>query len=762
VAKNLIIVESPTKTKTLSKFLGKDYAITATKGHIIDLPPKKLGVDPDNGFAPQYEVIEGKKAVIKALKTAAAKAEVVYLAPDPDREGEAIAWHIADQLKKSKVVIKRATFNEITKSAVLRGLQEAGELDLKRYNAQQARRVLDRLVGYRVSPFLWKTVCKGLSAGRVQSVALRLVCEREQAIRDFKPQEYWSITADVGKTRKTNFSAQLAKIDGKKAELDNKKDTEEIVELLSPEKEKGQDAKYVVGTITKQRKSKNPPPPYITSTMQQDAARRLRYSPKKTMMLAQQLYEGVDMGDKGSVGLITYMRTDSVRVAAEATHDARKVIETKYGEEYRPDKPRVFKTKGRAQDAHEAIRPTYFDHFPENIKGYLSRDQYRLYKLIWERFLASQMSAASIMRTSVGITAENETHAPGRSFELRAGAETVVFDGFLKVYEDLPEENGNGEQPLKLPELKKDDVLKCFAVKPEQHFTKPPNRFTEASLVRELESNGIGRPSTYAQIIATIIARNYVQLEKRVLAPTELGETVNRILVQSFPHLFNVEFTAQMEEDLDKIEMGEDDWKDVLLQFYKPFQTDLKKVESKASEIKASTQDETDIKCDKCGKPMVIKWSKSGKFLACSGFPDCRNTKPLENGNEPQETGETCEKCGSPMIMRTGRFGQFLACSAYPKCKNTRAVSTGVRCPEPDCTGQLVQRMSKRKKVFYSCSRYPKCTHATWDKPVNKECPACGHSYMVEKNTKARGEHLKCPSCKHIIEEPAETEKVSA
>ncbi len=761
MAKNLVIVESPTKTKTLSKFLGTNYKLAATKGHILDLPPKKLGVDPDHDFALEYEVIDGKKAIIKSLKAAAAKVDVIYLAPDPDREGEAIAWHVAEQLRPTKAVIKRATFNEITKSAVLYALEHAGELELKRYNAQQARRVLDRVVGYRVSPFLWKTVCRGLSAGRVQSVALRLVCEREQAVRDFVPQEYWSITAELGKTAKSRFPAQLAKIDGEKINLGNAAATEEIVEVLAPDKDKGKSAVFSVGSISQSTKAKHPSPPYITSTLQQDAARRLRYSPKKTMMLAQQLYEGIDFGNQGSVSLITYMRTDSVRVAAEATAQARALIEETFGKEYRPDKPRLFKARGRTQDAHEAIRPTYFDRHPDTVKGYLSRDQQRLYKLIWDRFLASQMSSASILRTSVTINAINARHAPGHVYEFKAGDEQVVFDGFLKVYEDLPEENGDEKKGSKLPALKEDDALVCHGIMPEQHFTKPPARFTEASLVRELESNGIGRPSTYAQTIATIVTRNYVLLEKRTLLPTELGETVNRVLVENFPDLFNVEFTARMEEELDKIELGEDDWKTVLNDFYGPFQLALKKVEAKASQIKASTQDTTDKECDKCGKPMVVKWSKSGKFLACSGFPECRNTMPLENGGQPQETGETCEKCGSPMVIRTGRFGPFLACSAYPKCKNTRAVSTGVNCPEEGCKGKLVQRMSKRKKVFYSCSRYPDCTYATWDKPVKQKCPSCDHPFMLEKSTKARGEHLKCPACKHIVEEQVGAEQVT-
>ncbi len=762
MAKNLIIVESPTKTKTLSKFLGKEYKIAATKGHIVDLPPKKLGVDPDNDFELQYEILDGKKAVIKSLKSSAAKADTVYLAPDPDREGEAIAWHVADQLRSTKATIKRATFNEITKSAVLSALNTAADLDSKLYNAQQARRALDRLVGYQVSPVLWKAVCRGLSAGRVQSVALRLICEREQEIRDFEPEEYWTITADLRKSSRKPFAADLAKIDGKKINLSSDQEAEAVVELLSPEREKGADAVFTVADINEQKKTRNPSPPYITSTLQQDAARRLRFSPKKTMMVAQQLYEGVEVGKQGSVSLITYMRTDSVRIAKEASVQAKSYIIKTYGEEFYPKKPRFFKTKGKSQDAHEAIRPTYFGQPPERVKSSLTRDQFRLYKLIWERFLASQMAPARVVRTSVTINAANETHVPDKTFEFKAGDETVEFEGYLKIYEDLPAENGNGKKQPKLPVLKESDNLLCDAIKPEQHFTKPPARYSEASLVRELESNGIGRPSTYAQIIATIMARNYVLLENRRLSPTELGEVVNRVLVENFPDLFNVEFTAQMESELDRIETGEENWKVVLGEFYSPFRNALEEVKANASQIKASTQDETDEVCDKCGKPMVIKWSKTGKFLACSGYPECRNTKPLDSGGEPQETGEVCEKCGAPMVIRTGRYGQFLACSAYPKCKNTKAVPTGVQCPEEGCSGQLVQRMSRRKKVFYSCSRYPDCTYVIWDKPVKQVCPACDHPFMVEKNTKARGEHLKCPACGHIIEAPQVSERMSA
>jgi len=751
MSKHLVIVESPTKTKTLQKFLGGDYSILATRGHIFDLPTKSLGVDIEQDFQPEYVPIEGKEAIVKALRKEAKTAQIIYLAPDPDREGEAIAWHVAGALKGTKARILRASFNEITKSAVLEGLEKAGKVDQDKVDAQQARRVLDRLVGYQVSPFLWKTVCRGLSAGRVQSVAMRLICEREAAIRAFKPQEYWTIDATLFKTadrKKAVFPATVAEADGDKFEIQNEAAARRVEADM-------RDATLKVADVKVQSKKRNPLPPYITSTLQQDAARRLYFSPKKTMMVAQHLYEGVEIGKRGSVGLITYMRTDSTRVAQEAVDGARQLIEKEFGVEYRPDQPPVYKSKGRSQDAHEAIRPTYFDLPPAAIKRHLHADQLKLYSLIWDRFLASQMSPAQIERTSVDISADvakpAKKTAGVKQYTLKTGAEKVTFPGFLKLYEDIPDENGGKEAPKVLPPLKAGDGLTLEDVKPEQHWTKPPARFSEATLVRELEANGIGRPSTYAQIIATILARNYVRLEDRRLAPTDLGETVNIILVEAFPDLFNVEFTAEMETELDRIEEGTDAWTDVMKAFYKPFSESLRHATSRTAEIKNSHRQELDEKCPECGSPLVAKWSRTGKFVACSGFPDCRYTSDLggNGSNGAEATDQVCEKCGSPMMIRTGRFGRFLACSAYPKCRNTKAIPTGVSCPQEGCGGDLVPRRTKTGRTFYSCSRYPECKYAVWDRPVPHPCPKCQSPFMLFKSTKTHSESYKCPSCGH-------------
>ena len=751
----LVIVESPTKTKTLKKFLGNGYDIMATRGHIRDLPTKSLGVDVDNDFEPEYVPIESKDNVVKELKKAAKTAKIIYLAPDPDREGEAIAWHVASILGKTKAELRRASFNEITKSAVTEALENAGTIDMQKVDAQQARRVLDRLVGYKVSPFLWKTVCRGLSAGRVQSVALRLICEREVAIRAFVPQEYWTVEATLHKAKdkkKTTFTAMVAEIDGDKLEIQNEAAARKVESDL-------RDAELAVANVKVQNKRRNPPQPHITSTLQQDAARRLYFSPKKTMTIAQHLYEGVEIGKQGSVGLITYMRTDSTRVAKEAVDAAREYIAEEYGKEFHPEKPPVHKSKGRAQDAHEAIRPTYFDLSPEKVKKYLKADQLKLYTLIWNRFMASQMSPAVIERTSVDIRA-SVTGTKGKKksgiseYTLKTGAEKVTFPGFLKIYEDAPEENGNGKEAKTLPPLTEGDALNLDDIDTEQHFTKPPPRFSEASLVKELEANGIGRPSTYAQIISTIVSRNYVRLEDRRLSPTDLGETVNSILVDAFPELFNVEFTAEMETELDRIEEGTDTWTDVMQTFYSSFSESLDEASSRTAEIKESHREVLDEKCPECGSDLIIKWSRSGKFIACTAFPKCRYTADLGgNGSaNGQETDHVCEKCGAPMVIRTGRFGQFLACSAYPKCKNTKAIPTGVKCPEERCSGELVPRRTKTGRTFYSCSRYPECKYAVWDRPVPQACPHCGSPFMLYKNTKAAGEHLKCPSCGNTTE----------
>lgn len=741
--KNLLIVESPTKTKALKKFLGKNFTVEASVGHIKDLPRKNLGVDVENDFAPCYEVIKGKKKIIDRLKSESKKAQTVYLAPDPDREGEAIAWHIAQEIQKSKATILRASFNEITKEAVEEGIRHAGEIDLNRVNAQQARRILDRLVGYKISPVLWKTVYKGLSAGRVQSVALRIICEREEAIANFVPQEYWSISAILETKDKKSFPAKLVKISGKDFQINAQEQAQDVISDLKTKK-------FVVDQISQEERRRYPYAPYITSTLQQDAARRLYFPAQKTMKIAQELYEGVELGDQGSVGLITYMRTDSPRIAEVAKASAKDFIQKNFGSDYLPSKPREYKSKKLAQEAHEAIRPTYIEQTPGEIKKFLSKDQFKLYQLIWNRFIASQMSEAVFKVTSVDIAAEK--------YLFRSSASELLFDGFLKIYQDIKEENGDEEEEFKLPGLKENELLRLLELIPKQHFTKPLPRFTEASLIKELEENGIGRPSTYAQIVYTIKQRNYVESENRKLYPTELGKTVNQILVKNFPDIFEVKFTANMEEELDKIEEGEEKWVDVLNDFYQPFQSNLEKVENNHGDIKKLTQEKTEEVCDKCGSPMIIRWGRNGKFLACSAYPKCKNAKPLEpNENGKVLSDKVCELCGAPMMVKTSRYGRFLSCSKYPECKFTQPFSIGVDCPQEGCGGYLIERKTKRGKFFYGCSNYPKCKFATWDKPVAGNCPNCEAKFLVMKSSKAKGDYLKCLKCGHEKLEPVET-----
>jgi DNA topoisomerase-1 len=750
--KNLVIVESPAKTKTLRKFLGKDFLLEASLGHVKDLPEKNLGVKIENDFAPRYVVIKGKKKVLDQLKSKSKQAKAVYLAPDPDREGEAIAWHIAKEIERVNPTIYRASFNEITKQAVLAGIKEAGKIDMNKVNAQQARRILDRLVGYKISPILWKTVYRGLSAGRVQSVALRIICERERRIEDFVPKEYWSITAILETEGRESFSAKLVKIDGKDFEITTRENAEKIVADLK-------DKKFVVIKITREKRKRFPSPPYITSTLQQDAARRLYFSSKKTMMIAQQLYEGVDVGEGGSVGLITYMRTDSPRIAEVAKKSAKDFIEKNFGSDYIPSKPKEFKSKKAAQEAHEAIRPTYIDYTPDQLKGFLTKDQFKLYQLIWNRFIASQMAEAIFQVTTVEISAGGGSASGGEAekYLFRAIHSLQVFDGFLKIYQDIKEENSE-EEEFKLPALKEKDILNLLKLIPKQHFTKPPPRFTEASLIRELEENGVGRPSTYAQIVTTIKLRKYVNSEKKKLFPTELGKTVNEILVKNFPNIFEVNFTATMEEELDKIEEGEENWVKVLKDFYSPFKSNLEKVENEKGKIKQMTQQTTEEICERCGSPMIIRWGKNGRFLACSAFPKCKNTKPLESDeNKEVVSDQKCEVCGAPMMVKTSRYGRFLSCSKYPECKFTRPFSIGVDCPEEDCDGHLVERKSKKGRIFYGCSNYPKCKFASWDKPVNEICPNCGAKFLVQKTSKSKGEFLKCVKCGHEKTEPMES-----
>lgn len=763
MAKNLIIVESPAKTKTLSRFLGKDYDILATVGHVADLPKSRLGVDPDKNFLPEYHVIKGKEKIIAQLKKAAKKASHIYLAPDPDREGEAIAWHVAQNLKiNGKTTIQRVTFNEITKSAVIEALKNPREIDLNLFNAQQARRILDRIVGYTVSPFLWATVARNLSAGRVQSVTLRIICEREEAVTAFNPEEYWQIRAnlDTMGRKKEQFEARLHKIDeqtvvkgGEKGKnkivIGSKKEADSIVKELKKKK-------YVVGNIKRNQKTRRPLPPFITSTLQQEAAKVYGFAPRQTMSVAQKLYEGIEIGNQGQTGLITYMRTDSTRIAGEALTGVRKYIEKTFGKQYLPPKANVYARKKASQDAHEAIRPTYLDLPPAKVKKNLTAQQVKLYTLIWNRFLASQMKPALFDVESVDIIA-------GR-FVLRASAQRLKFDGFLKIYREGKEvgENGDDENGFtSLPELTTDDPLKLVEIDPNQSFTKPPPRFSESMLVKELEADGIGRPSTYASIITTLKDRQYVDLKERKLHPTDLGVTVNKILVENFPDLFNVKFTANMERDLDKIEEGQHEWATIVQEFYGPFMKTIKKLKGKEKQIKASLTEKTKEKCDKCGSAMVIKWGRNGRFLACSAYPECRSTRPLAEEAAKSKTDEKCDKCGSAMVIKSGRFGRFLACSAYPDCKTTKRITLGIDCTRDDCKGQLVEKLTRGRKVFYGCSKYPDCDYASWDMPVKVACNACKHPFMVAKTSKAKGDFYRCPECGEEVA-PASTEAATA
>lgn len=746
MGKNLVIVESPAKAKTINKYLGKDYVVKASVGHVRDLPKSRIAVDVKNNFLPEYEVIRGKGKVIAELRKAAKSADRVYLAPDPDREGEAIAWHVAAELGVPESIIFRVMFNEITEHAVTEAIKNPGKIDLRKVDAQQARRVLDRLVGYQVSPLLWSKVRRGLSAGRVQSVALRLVCEREAEIAAFKPQEYWSITAHLTAAAPPPFTAKLSKVSGKRLDMLDLKDeasTKSILEGL-------EGGRYIVGSVSKKEKKQNPVPPFTTSKLQQEAARKLRFTAKKTMMVAQQLYEGLDVGAEGSVGLITYMRTDSTRVADEAVKEVREYITSRYGKEYLPAKPPRYASQKKAQEAHEAVRPTSLTREPDSIKQFLEKDQLALYRLIWNRFIASQMNPAVLEMTGADISAGDCT--------FRATGTVIKFKGFMAVYtEGKDEEPADAEsedaETGTLPPLTEGEELRLDSLDPKQHSTQPPPRYTEARLVKELEEKGIGRPSTYAAIMSTIVDREYVEKLQNAFHSTELGEVVNGLLVQSFPDLFNVEFTAKMEDELDGIEDGTIGWVDAVREFYGPFEKALLTAQEGMRNVKRE-ETPTEIACDKCGKMMVIKWGRNGKFLACPGYPDCKNTRELPDKDgeskpravaEPEVTDELCPKCGSAMVIKTGRFGKFLACSAYPGCKTTKPISLGVPCPK-GCGGHLSERRTKRGKSFFGCTNYPKCDFATWNRPITQECPNCGHPYLEEKFTKKDGAMVVCPN----------------
>lgn len=742
-AKNLIIVESPAKAKTISKFVGKDFTVRASMGHVRDLPKSKLGVAVEEKFEPTYIIPVDKKKIIKELNSHIDDKTTIWIATDEDREGEAIGWHLLRALKISEDDhVKRIVFHEITKPAILHALETPRKIDHHLVDAQQARRILDRLVGYELSPLLWKKIRYGLSAGRVQSVAVRFIVEREREIKAFKPEEYWSITA-LYKHDGSEFSAELSKIQGKKAKTENGDAAEKILKDLDG-------ATHRVELLEKKEVKRTPPPPFTTSTLQQEAARKLHFSVSKTMVLAQQLYEGVDVFGQ-TMGIITYMRTDSVNLSGIALKQAQEVIEKEFGKEFGLPQPRFYKSKKGAQEAHEAIRPVDFSLHPQALKAFLDRDQHRLYELIWMRAVASQMKEALLGQ--VGVDIKTERGAEKLPYLFRATGQTVVFPGFMKAYtegKDSPEEEFEEKEKF-LPELKEGEELDFQKLIPEQHFTKPPPRYTEASLVKKLESEGIGRPSTYAPTIATIVARGYVKKLKYQLSPTDTGEVVNDVLVEHFPDVVDYKFTAKMEEDLDLIAEGKRAWVPVIQEFYGPFHH-LIEVKQETLKKEDIVNEETSEKCDKCGLPMVIKLGRFGKFLSCSNYPKCKNAKPLHEEEKSPEmielekklAGKKCDKCGNPMVIKRGRFGNFLGCSGYPECKNIQSIVifTGVKCS--GCgEGQLVERRTRKGgRPFFGCNRFPKCKFATWDKPI-KNCATCGQGVVVQ--TKEQAE--KCLTC---------------
>jgi DNA topoisomerase-1 len=786
--KTLVIVESPAKANTINKYLGKDYVVKASLGHVKDLPKSKLGVDVEHDFEPTYVESTGKDKVIKELRAAAKTAGRILLAADPDREGEAICQHLKEILAGSKAEVFRVLFNEITPKAIQAAVANPGLINQNVVDAQQARRILDRIVGYKVSPLLWDKVRRGISAGRVQTVALRLIVEREQEIQAFKPEEYWSIAAKLEGHQPPPFEAKLAKIKGKAATVSNQSEADHILQNLKT-------AAFNVESVVTKEKKRYPVPPFTTSKLQQEAARKLRFSPKRTMTLAQRLYEGIEVGtEEGRVGLITYMRTDSPRISDDAMQMVRSYVSDVYSDKYLPEKPILYKGKKDAQDAHEAIRPTFVGRTPDDLKAILSDDEYKLYKLIWTRFTASQMNPAIYDQTSAEISAGDYT--------FRASGRVLKFDGFLKVYEETADEDQKpieDEEDITLPLLTQGETLRALEINPKQHFTEPPPRFTEASLIKTLEEKGIGRPSTYVTILTTIQDREYVQKDQGKFRPTELGTVVTTMLVRHFEEIFDVQYTARMEEELDEVEEGKITWVQALREFYKKFDKDLKKATKNMENLKAQELPTNEI-CEKCGGPMVQKWGQFGSFLACAAYPECKSTREIAKEETSPNTGdgaagaeaepEPCENCGKPMALKRGRFGQFLACTGYPECKTTRKIATsggapkkpditldevcpqcgearlvvkdgrygaftacgnypkckyikpktvGVSCPKPGCGGELSERRTKRGKTFYGCVKYPACDFVTWNKPVAEQCPQCGSPYLLEKSTKKEG-----------------------
>jgi DNA topoisomerase-1 len=724
----LVVVESPTKVKTIQKYLDKGFTVKASLGHLKDLPASKLGVDIKRNFAPQYVPVRSKAKTLEELKRAAKRASSLYVATDPDREGEAIGWHVAQELRLPADRVYRVLFNEITEKAVKAAFKRPGRIDQRKVDAQQARRVLDRLVGYKLSPLLWERVRRGLSAGRVQSVAVRLICEREQEIRAFAPQEYWSLHAHLAAAVPPEFVATLREKAGEKIVPSTEAETRAIVAELEP-------LPFVVTAVEQGERRRNPAPPFITSTLQQDAARKLRFSASRTMQVAQQLYEGVEIDDGSPVGLITYMRTDSPRVAAEAQAAARDAIAGRYGPDTLPERPPVYRARKSAQEAHEAVRPTLLDHPPERVARHLTRDQLALYRLIWERFLASQMRAAVYDTLTVDVTAG--------PYLFRALGSALRVPGFMAVYIEAPDESAapadEETEVGGLPPLEVGQRLGLVRLEPKQHFTQPPPRYTEASLVKELEEKGIGRPSTYAQILSTIQKRGYVQRDRGALSPTELGEMVNGLLVEAFPDLINVPFTAQMEESLDEIEEGERRWVETVREFYKRFAKDLEQAEESMDDLKRGKP--TEEVCPQCGQGKLLeRWGRFGRFLACERYPECKYTRNVGESSQaaPQPAGITCDACGRPMVFKEGRFGRFIACSGYPECRNTKPITIGIGCPQEGCGGELTERRSKRGKLYFGCSNFPTCRFVVWQRPVAGACPKCGAPFLVQRAARNR------------------------
>ena len=726
--------------------MGKEFNVAASAGHIRDLPVKTLGIDIEKNFKAKYVNISDKSKVIANLKKLAKDTSDVYLAPDPDREGEAIAFHIMDILKKKDRVFHRVLIHELTQKGIQEALTNTLEPDVDKYDAQQARRKLDRLVGYQISPLLWQKVQRGLSAGRVQSVAVRIICDREREIRKFVPEEFWTVTADLMAQFPPKFNAGLIKIDNKKAKITNEQQASDIFKDLEK-------AQFSVDEIKTKTVKRNPFPPFITSKLQQDAINRLRFSAKKTMIVAQQLYEGIEIGTGGPEGLITYMRTDSIRIAPDAAQEAQEFISQTLGKEFALSKPRFFKNKNKAQDAHEAIRPTSVFHSPDKIKQFLSPDQFKLYDLIWKRFVASQMAQSIIDQKTILIKA-------GDRYLFSVSGSTVKFAGYMMLYAQAEDTKEKDIQAL--PDVEEGTLLKTLEIFPKQHFTKPPPRFSEASLVKELEKNGIGRPSTYASILSVIKDKGYVEFVNRYFIPSELGFIVNDLLVSAFPEILNISFTAQMETNLDDVETGNLKEGQLLTDFYASFKRYLDAASEQMTSVKGVGVP-TELDCPLCGKQVNIKIGRNGHFLACTGYPECSFTSNYlrdEKGNisivekiVDNTKVKDCVKCGKPMVQKEGRFGPFLACTGYPECKHTESVNggyngkdTGVKCPEADCTGTILEKKSKRGKIFFGCSNYPDCTFASWDKPVNKPCPECGSPYLVERETKRDGKFLKCPN----------------